>query len=65
MAVKHAIKSTEFYLSAFAVMLLGVNLMWAVPAFERIANTMWSVIGIVGITGIYVIGRSLIKQCDK
>jgi len=62
MAVKHAIKSTEFYLTSLGVTLLGINLMWRVPDFERIANTMWSVIGIVALTGIYVIGRSLIKK---
>lgn len=64
MTVKHAIKSTEFYLAALAVALLGINLMWAVPEFERIANTMWSVIGIVLIVAIYIIGRTSIKKLD-
>ncbi len=62
MAVKHGIKSTEFYVTMLALILLGVNLYWPVPENLATENTIWSVIGMLGVVAIYNIGRMMIKS---
>ena len=74
MAVKHAIKSTEFYLSAFAILMLGVNLFWPIPdevksipavaASYANVNNACTVIGIVVIVALYIYSRSIVKEKD-
>ena len=62
MAVKHAIKSTEFYVTVFGILLCGVNLFWVVGIVNETINTAVSIAGIVALAGIYVIGRALVKK---
>ena len=63
--VKHAIKSTEFYVTCFGILLCGVNLFWVVGIQNETINTAVSIAGIVALAGIYVIGRAMVKANVK
>jgi len=65
MAVKQAIKSTEFYVTCFGILLCGINLFWVAGIVNETVNTAVSIAGIVLLSGIYVIGRALVKSNVK